>query len=129
MSSQPVARILIIDDEPSVRDVFAELLEKRGHVVSIAPNGREAIKLVAAAPVDLVITDIVMPEMDGIELMGQLRRNVPTPAVIAISGNAGQELYLHMAKALGAARVLSKPFRSETLIEAVEELVGPPSRA
>ena len=107
-----MARILIIDDDPSILSTLRRAVERAGHEVSAADNGLAGLAQLASAPVDLVVTDIVMPEMEGIELIERLRRGYPGLPVIAMSGG-GRVLpntYLALARAMGASRILIKPF-------------------
>ena len=121
---KPLA-ILVVDDHSIMRDVICEILEDAGHNVRFAADGREALRKLSCAHFDLVVTDIVMPEMDGIELIGELRRRYPETRIIAMSG--GGERFptkdgLTIARRLGAGASLNKPFVAEQLIEAVDEL-------
>ena len=121
-----MARILLIDDDDAVRTVLSLRLADFGHTVIVARNGREGLELFKHANADLVITDIVMPEKEGFEVLMKLLKKHPSVKIIAISGgglhNAAQ--YLHTAKLLGAARVLAKPFTNEALMTAVNELLA-----
>lgn len=96
-----------------------------GHVVIEARNGAEGLALFPRAAADLVITDIVMPEKEGLGVLMELRKKQPPVKVIAISGGGRQSPadYLHMATLLGAAKVLTKPFSNEVLMAAVNELL------
>ncbi|HXN54716.1 MAG TPA: sigma-54 dependent transcriptional regulator [Myxococcales bacterium] len=82
----PRARILIVDDEPGTRDVFAELLERWGHEVSQTSDGHEALKLAGEMHPDLIISDLVMPKLDGISLVRALREELPDTPVVIITG-------------------------------------------
>lgn len=115
-----MATILLIDDETAVRDTMRRLLERYGHEVREAANGREALK--APPEYDLVITDINMPEMDGIEVIMALTERRPGLPVIAISGGGRlpKDLLLSSADMLGAVTTLPKPFDLSELIEAVD---------
>lgn len=121
-----MARILIIDDERIVRLSIQALLHHRGHEVTLAGNGREGIELAGKARYDLVITDLVMPEMEGIETIRALRKLPSPPKVLAISGGGRSQVpeYLNAAIQLGADLGLKKPFSSADLIGAVDRLVG-----
>ena len=116
-----MARILVVDDDDSLRRLLKAVLERAGHEVTTAGDGFEAIRLVDAQPFDLVITDLIMPEMEGIQMIGQLRRLAPDTKIIAMSGggrgSAGD--YLELATQLGATMSLAKPFTPDTLLEAV----------
>jgi CheY-like chemotaxis protein len=120
-----MARILLIEDDENVRTVLYLTLVHYGHTVVEASNGREGLDLFRQGSVDLVITDIVMPEKEGFEVLMKIRRKNPALKIIAISGgglhNAAH--YLHTAKLLGAAKVLAKPFSNEALMAAVNELL------
>ena len=120
-----MARVLVIDDEEQVRTLIREVLEGAGHEVMEARNGREAIKLYEAHPTDVVITDLVMPEQDGLETIRELRRRFPAVKIIAVSG-AQQKLnldLLYIAEKLGALRTMEKPFDIRKLVALVEELL------
>jgi len=122
-----MARILAVDDEDSLRRLLTAVLERAGHEVTTASDGFEAVRLVDAEPFDLVVTDLIMPGMEGIQTIQQLRRLAPELKIIAISGggrgSAGD--YLDLAKQLGATTTLTKPFTPEALLAAVTEAVGP----
>jgi len=124
-----MARILLIEDDESVRTLLFLALVHVGHTVVEARNGREGLELFRQGGVDLVITDIVMPEKEGFEVLMKIRKKNPALKIIAISGgglhNAAH--YLQTAKLLGAAKVLAKPFSNETLMAAVNELLGLPT--
>ena len=121
-----MAHILLIDDDDDVRTMIRLTLVQFGHTVIEARNGREGLALFPHAAADLVITDIVMPEGEGLEVLMALRRHVPPVKVMAISGGGRVSAadYLHMAKAMGAAKVLAKPFSAEVLLAAVNELLA-----
>ncbi len=121
-----MARILIIDDDPSVLDVLGKILLLDGHRVEKVSDGRSALRAVAARPPDLVITDIYMPEMDGIEILVSLAEVGPHIPVIAISGGAwgDTEFVLEDASQLGAAATLAKPFEVDEVRDVVREVLG-----
>jgi CheY-like chemotaxis protein len=117
--------ILVVDDHPIMGEVVCEMLEDAGHLVRLASEGREALRKLSCARFDLLVTDIVMPEMDGIELIGEVRRRYPEIRIIAMSG--GGERFptldgLTIARRLGAGASLNKPFLAEQLLDAVELL-------
>jgi DNA-binding response OmpR family regulator len=126
-----MARILLIEDDNEVRTMLRLTLAHFGHIVIEACNGKEGLELFKCANVDLVITDIVMPEKEGLAVLIELReRQVPPVKIIAISGGGRQKAgdYLRLAKLMGAARVLAKPFSNEVLIAMIDELL-PQSKA
>jgi CheY-like chemotaxis protein len=126
LSAKNAARILLIDDDDSFRTMLHLTLTHFGHTVIEARNGKEGLALFKGANVDLVITDIVMPETEGFEVLRELRtKQVPPVKVIAISGGGRTSAAdnLHMARLLGAAKVLAKPFSNEVLIAAINELL------
>src|ERR1700760_461838 len=82
-----MARMLIVDDDPTVRALVSALLEARGHSVVVARDGLAAMRIFEAEPIDLVVTDIVMPEQEGITTIGAIRRLNQTVPIIAISGS------------------------------------------
>jgi len=116
-----MASILIIDDEEDIRQILAALLKRAGHTVREAANGMEGLKLYREHPADLVITDLVMPEKEGLSTIMELRGQHPAVRIIAMSGGLAHDpkLYLNMAQKLGADHVLRKPFQIEDLQEAV----------
>ncbi len=120
-----MARILVIDDEPTVRRYFARVLDMAGHEVDVAENGREGMRMFRAHRPDLVITDILMPESDGIETITELKQDFPDTKIIAISGGGavGPHGYLKAAELLGADVVLEKPIKATELRETVNELL------
>lgn len=112
------ARIVVADDEAGVRGFLKSVLEDGGYEVIEAVNGRLAVNAVRAGGVDLVITDLVMPEQEGIETIRELRKGATGVGIIAISGTFGSQ-FLNVAKLLGADAVLSKPLTSEILLATV----------
>ena len=116
-----VARVLVIDDDPLVRATLRALLEGEGYEVMIAIDGETGLEEFRRQDADLVITDIVMPEVEGIETIRQMREIAPKLPILAISGGGrGVPLdYLRMAQRLGATEVLAKPFEAEELVEVV----------
>ena len=119
-----MARVLVVDDESQMRELLCQALEGRGHTVDQAADGREALRRFAQQQPDLVITDLVMPEMEGIETIQALRRKCPAIPIIAISGGGRvePENYLAIAGQIGADRTFAKPFRLEEILTAVQEL-------
>ncbi len=124
-----MATILVVDDDDLFRSMLRRTLERRGHSVIEAAEGRAALRTLDEARVDLVITDIVMPDMEGIETIQALRRTHPHLRIIAISGGGRirAENYLEIATAFGAFRVFSKPFDNQDLFRAIDEALATPA--
>jgi DNA-binding NtrC family response regulator len=120
-----VARILLIDDEACIRRPLQLLLERAGHEVFTAANGMEAVRLWRESSGDLVITDIHMPEKDGLETILELRQLSPRTPILAMSGGHpnGRVDVLGDATQLGAFRTIGKPFALREMLEAVEQLL------
>jgi CheY-like chemotaxis protein len=123
-----VARILIIDDEDQPRRMLQQVLIRVGYEVVEARDGNEGLQLFRASPTDLIITDILMPEKEGLETIIDLRREFPAVKIIAISGGGrtGNLNFLEVAKRLGAQRTLQKPFELQEMIAAVRDLLQQP---
>ena len=121
-----MARILVIDDEEMVRLTIRQTLEKVGHTVMEAANGREGVDTYKAHGADLVVTDIIMPEQEGIETLITLREMNSALPVIAMSGGGriGTTDYLDIARRFGAARVFEKPFNRKEFVLAVNEALA-----
>ncbi|MBU0691040.1 response regulator [bacterium] len=121
-----MARILVIDDDEDVRNMLRRILEHDGHEVSDAANGDLGLRQYRANPADLVITDIIMPEKEGIETIRELRREFPDVRIIAISGGGrvGPSDYLNAARMMGAKRTFTKPFSRQEILDCVHELCG-----
>ncbi len=126
-----MGRILIIDDEDQVRAVLRQMLERKGHEVFEAADGVEGLKINREHPADLIITDIIMPEKEGIETIKELRREFPAVKIIAMSGGGriGPESYLKMAKGFGAARTFTKPIDQNELVDVVAEILMDPKQS
>jgi CheY-like chemotaxis protein len=120
-------RILLVDDDDNFRRTARCALVRAGYEVQEACNGHQALTLVRQARPDLVITDLIMPEKEGIETIVELRRSDPELPIIAISGGGrlSMEDNLLIAQKLGARSTLTKPFRSVELLEAVESVLVP----
>jgi CheY-like chemotaxis protein len=120
-------RILVIDDEAAVRKVIVRMLTGAGHEVSAAPDGPAALRLWREAGADLVLTDVHMPEMSGIEVIRELRTEAPALPVIAMSGSGtSRDLeLLRSAQLLGAVAVLGKPFSWDELMAAIASAFPP----
>jgi len=121
---QSMARILVIDDDDHVRTMLRLTLEQAGYEILDAPNGKVGIDIYRESPTDLIITDLIMPEKEGVETIQELRRDYPAVKIIAISGGGrvSPEEYLPLAEMFGAQRVFSKPFGRDDLLQAIQEL-------
>lgn len=120
-----MARILIIDDDPQIVKLMTAYLQREEHEVVTAEDGKEGIRQLSVQQFDLVITDIVMPERDGLEVLAWLKSQPQCPKVIAMSGSSArldQDFILKMAH-FSADKVLPKPVDCETLTAAVHELL------
>ena len=121
-----MARILVIDDDAQVRGAVRRILERAGHTVEDVGNGDAGLRAHRERPADLIITDIFMPERDGIETIRLLRRESPQVKIVVSSGgDRTQTMDLRKdAELLGAARSLRRPFELSELVRAVDELLG-----
>lgn len=118
--------VLIIEDDEFVQQMLKQTFERAGYEVATASNGNIGLKLYQCKPFDVVITDLIMPEMEGIETISHLRKDNPEVKVIAISGGGrnNPQSYLFIAEKLGAARTFTKPVDRKELLKAVEELIA-----
>jgi CheY-like chemotaxis protein len=127
MRATTMVRVLVIDDNPEVRELMRAVLEEAGYAVDLAADGALGLVLQRARPAEVVITDIFMPNQDGIETVATLRGEFPNAKVIAISGGGTRvkgRSYLATAAEIGAHAVLAKPFDSEALLDTVREVLG-----
>ena len=124
-----MARILIIDDEPQIRSMLRLMLERVGYEVAEAPDGIEGIRRYRENPADLIITDLIMPNKDGIGMIIDLKKEFPKVKIIAMSGGGVNrpEGYLDGAKKLGATRTLTKPIDRDEMLKAVKETLKDPA--
>ena len=120
-----MSRILIIDDDRHFREMLGQMLERAGYDIMEAINGKDGLRLLEMELFDLIITDLIMPEKEGIETIMEVIHNFPSLKIIAISGGGrnGPQEYLTLAKRLGAHKTLVKPFRRKDVIKAVEEVL------
>src|SRR5712692_8197387 len=121
----PMPRILVIDDDHAVRLTIQVILERAGYEVVCAADGEQGVRAFERAPPQLVITDIIMPNKEGLEAIVEIRaRNATTP-IIAVSGGGriGNTDFLKMALKVGANAILPKPFEREDLVAAVRRLL------
>lgn len=116
-----MASILVVDDNPEFLNLLALALSRGNHVVTQARNGEDAIRMAHHLAFDLIVSDVVMPERDGIEVLVQLRATNPQLPIIIMSGDSPghADLYLKIARHLGATTVLKKPFKIEALESAI----------
>jgi CheY-like chemotaxis protein len=122
-----MACILIVEDDRDLREMLRTTLIKRKYIVSEASNGKEALLRFKPSMTDLVITDLIMPDEDGLKVIMKIKEIKPGIKIIAISGGgkAGPGNYLDLAKALGADEIFSKPFSINDLIKKIEILLSP----
>ena len=113
------ATVLLIDDDGAVRQLFRQALEGEGYDVVEAPTGTEGLRLLHERPVDVVLTDIIMPDMDGLEVVRELRRDFPTVRIIAFTGGRLERDYSATARLLGAHETLMKPLGVHEVLAAV----------
>jgi CheY-like chemotaxis protein len=121
-----MAKILVIDDDAQVREMMSLVLTREGHTVTEAVDGEDGLRSTRSSSFEVVVTDIVMPNKEGLETIVELRRNMPGVKIIAISGGGriAPTDYLSIAKRLGADRVFAKPVERRALLDAVSELVA-----
>jgi YesN/AraC family two-component response regulator len=129
-------RILVIDDEPDVRDGIKRVLDRAGFSVRVIDNATDAMLELKRLAADVVITDIIMPKVNGVDAIECIVREFPMVRIVAISGGGNFDVtgyqpaaitttaYLAAAKRAGAHCILTKPFESRELIEAVERVMG-----
>ncbi len=119
--------ILVVEDEEGVRTVVRAALEQVGYRVTTATNGIEATRLLEDGGYELVLTDVLMPDKDGIEVISDLRRECPELPIIAMSGGGRlpRDGYLAIARHLGAHAILQKPFTVDELLATVDRLLAP----
>jgi CheY-like chemotaxis protein len=124
-----MASIVLIDDDPALRSAMRKILERAGHSVHDAEDGGKGLALVESVRPDLVVTDLVMPEKEGIETILELRERFQEIPIIAVSGAEGGEAAgpLFDASLFGAAAVLAKPFSISDFVAVVEKVLQPPA--
>ena len=118
--------ILLVEDDRAVRDLLYTQLVAAGYEVQVAADGTDGLRTYRDRRPDLVVTDLIMPEMEGIQMMRELRRENPGVRVIAISGGGrgSANTYLQLAEKMGAVNTLEKPVRQDTLLAAVEDALS-----
>lgn len=119
-------RVLVVDDNPDMRSFVKIVLERAGFEAEVAADGQRALDLQREHPADVLITDIFMPEPDGLELIQHFKSRFPGIKILAISGGGkvAKANYLYVAAEIGAEAVLRKPFATETLIRTLQELAA-----
>lgn len=124
ITTSSTASVLVVEDDEAMRDLLRRMLERKGFAVETAPNGSEALKLFRERPVDVVITDMIMPEMSGFDLIRTMIADRPSVRMIAISGVEDRIAYLKMATRLGAKAALQKPVEAAQLVETVRRVLA-----
>jgi DNA-binding NtrC family response regulator len=129
--SLPTPQILLVDDDPELRSMLRRTLVRSGYAAHEAGNGREALAILKQVPIDLVVTDIIMPDMEGIELILSLHKHRPALRVIAMSagGRLHPHGYLTLAKSSGATRTIEKPFEIGDFLALIREVLALPQPA
>ncbi len=123
----PKLLVLVIDDFSLMRATLSASMERAGHRVLCAANGQIGLEILAQQPVDLVLTDVIMPEKNGLEFIGEARKSHPRLPIVAISGGArdmAKSYSLKVARYFGATRVVRKPFSQQELFAAIEQAIG-----
>lgn len=122
-----MARILIVDDDEIFGKVLEQILLRQGYEIVRAHNGKEALRRYNRRTIDLVLTDLIMPDLEGIELIMELQRQDSGIKIIAMSGGGrgAPSEYLPIARQLGAVQTLAKPFSNEELIAVIKATLGP----
>ncbi len=130
-----MTKILVIDDEGDIRDVLTKLLQREGYEVTVAGNGNEGLAAFQVLKPDIIITDIIMPEMDGVGVIKEIRSQSSGVKIIAISGGGKQDslqyqpesisttVYLAAADSAGADLTLTKPFNKQQLLDSIQKLL------
>lgn len=120
-----MVKILVIEDDNSFRSVLVQMLEKAGYEVRNAEDGNRALSICDSFTPDLVLTDIIMPDKEGLETIQELIIKLPHIKIIAMSGGGrfGPDSYLPLAKKLGAKKTLQKPFMRDELMSAIKDVL------
>ena len=127
-----MSKVLIIDDDPLLRALATDLLEDAGYDCAAAEDGRLGLASLEAAPADLVLLDMIMPNMDGVEALGLIKARWPELPVVVMSAGTrtmAMQSLLRMAAALGADEVMQKPLRREVLLPLADRLLGSQAKA
>ncbi len=120
-----MTRILVVDDDSQIREMLRQMLQNEGYDVVDAADGKEALKRQQEDPADLIITDLIMPEKEGIETIRDLKKEFPDIRIIAMSGGGvvGPEAYLKIARSLGAKKTFVKPIERKKLLAGIREVL------
>ncbi len=114
--------ILVVDDDMDFREFVTDLLETRDFIVYKAENGKEGIEILMKEKIDIILTDMIMPEREGVETIMEVKIIHPEIKIIAMSGAMRRDTYLQIADGLGADATLSKPFRKQEMFDAIKEV-------
>lgn len=120
-------KILVIDDDKVIRVILRQLFEHAGYEVCVASDGQEGIEMYTSESPDLVVTDLIMPEKEGIEVIKEMIKSDPAVKIIAISGGGvgKAQVYLGLARSFGAAHVFEKPLNVQQMLETVDQMLHP----
>lgn len=121
-----MSKILIIDDEPQIQNMLKKLLKEEGYDVFSASDGNEGINMYRANPYDLVITDIIMPEKEGLETIRELKKIDPDVKIIVMTGGSNKyssDMYLELGVKFGAITAFEKPIRRNELLKKIREIL------
>ena len=119
-------KILVVDDDDLIRDLIYEILEPQGFNIILAENGNRAIEILSKESVDLIITDIIMPDKEGIETIIDIKKKLPNAKIIAMSGGGqlNANSYLSIAQKLGVSATISKPFDPVKFLNTVQNILN-----
>ena len=126
-----MARILVVDDEPVIRAIIRETLEKKGHTVDCAADGQEGLLSLSEAAYDILVCDLLMPVREGIETIRDARRLYPSISIVVVTGGSPwmPSGFLDKAKAFGANRAMTKPLDMDEFGRVIDELLSAPVSA
>jgi CheY-like chemotaxis protein len=118
--------ILLVDDDDQLRTMLGEVLRRAGYDVRVARDGVEATNSYRAAPTDLILTDLIMPEKEGLEMIREFRQEYPQARIIAMSGGGrrGSNNCLEIARVFGAQQILEKPFSHQEVLDAINRVLA-----
>jgi len=117
------AHVLVVDDEEEFCDFLKSILVQEGHTVSVAHDGVQALRRFKAKPADLILMDIYMPNKEGLEAIGELKRDCPGVRIIAMTASRDEPV-LKLARYLGAGKCLFKPFENRALLDSIQDLIA-----